>query len=94
MKKTTVQVKFPPQFAKFIGNHRQIEFEGDCMGDFINHLETTFGNIKERLFEEDNRVRPYINIFIGKKNIASLEGLKSHVPEGESISLLLSRAGG
>lgn len=94
MKKTTVQIKFPTQFSKFIFNIESIEFEGETIEDFINVLEHTFGNIRERLFDPSGKVRPYINLYIGKKNIYSLNGLDSIIPDGSSVSLLLSRAGG
>jgi molybdopterin converting factor small subunit len=94
MKKTRVEVNFPPQFSKFIYDIKTFEFEGDNVSDFINKLEFTFGNIRERLLDNEGNVRPYINVFIGQKSIKSLQGLNSVIREGEKISLLLSRAGG
>lgn len=94
MKKTTVQIKFPAQFSKFIYDIDSLEFEGETIEDFINTLDHTFGNIRERLFDPDGKVRPYINLYIGKKNIYALNGLDSIIPDGSPISLLLSRAGG
>lgn len=94
MKKTNVTLKFPTQFAKYINNIEQLNFEGDTFTDLVNELDSTYGNVRERLFEENGRVRPYINIFIDKKNIKSLQGMNSVVNEGDQISLLLSRAGG
>ncbi|MEM9823192.1 MAG: hypothetical protein AAF985_19080 [Bacteroidota bacterium] len=94
MKKTQVSLKFPAQFSKYIDHTNQLEFEGESVADFFAHLETTFGNVKERILEGDGQVRPYINIFIGKKNIKSLSGVDSIIPEGSCVSLLLSRAGG
>lgn len=94
MKKTNVQIKFPSQFSGYINNIDTLEFEGDRVEDFINCLDATYGNIRERLFDGDGQMRPYINLFIGKKNINALLGVNSVIPQGERISLLLSRAGG
>lgn len=94
MKKTVAQVKFPSQFARFINNETQVEFEGESLSDFINKLDGAYGNIKERLFDADGQLHPYLNFFIGKKNIKSLRGMDSVIEEGACVSLLLSRAGG
>jgi len=94
MKKTKVSLKFPSQFSTYINHIETLEFEGDRMSDFVEELESIYGNIKERLFDTEGKVKPYINIFVGKKNIESLQGLNSIIPDGERISLLLSRAGG
>lgn len=93
--KTTVILKFPTQFSKHINNIKQIEFEGNKFIDLLNFLDTRFGSIKERLMDEDGEVvKPYLNVFINKKNLHSMEGLNTEIPEGATISLLLSRAGG
>jgi len=94
MKKTAVQIKFPSQFSKFIFDIDSLEFEGETIEDFIDALEHTFGNIRERLFDSTGKVRPYINLYIGNKNIYALNGLDSVIPNGSAVSLLLSRAGG
>ncbi|WP_340200598.1 MoaD/ThiS family protein [Ascidiimonas sp. W6] len=94
MKTTNVSLKFPTQFSKYINNVKQLNFEGNSFSDLVNELDATYGNVSERLFESDGEVRPYINIFIGKKNIESLNGLDSTINDGDQISLLLSRAGG
>jgi molybdopterin converting factor small subunit len=94
MKKTNVQVNFPAPFSQYISNIKNIEFEGESIADFINRLDCIYGEIKERLFDEEGQMRPYLNIFIDRKNIRSLDGIHSKIPEGACISLLLSRAGG
>ena len=94
MKTTQVSLKFPTQFSRYINHIDEVTFEGESLSDLIDELETTYGNIKDRLFDEEGRVRPYLNLFVGKKNVESLQGLHTPVNEGDRISLLLSRAGG
>lgn len=94
MKTTHVSLKFPVQFARYINHIESLEFKGESIHSFVEELDATYGNIRERLFEEDGNVKPYINLFVGKKNIQSIGGLECKVSDGDQISLLLSRAGG
>ncbi len=94
MKKTSVTLKFPSQFSQFIDFQKSIEFQGENISELIDHLDMNYGDIRERLLEEDGQVKPYINLFLESRNITSLEGLNTIVPNGGIISLLLSRAGG
>ncbi|PWK23869.1 molybdopterin synthase sulfur carrier subunit [Arcicella aurantiaca] len=94
MEKTHVKIKFPNQFGQYISYIDNLEFEGTKIDDFINTLDGIYGDIKERIFESDGRVRPYINLFLGSKNIESLEGIHTKINNGDTIALLLSRAGG
>lgn len=94
MEKTHVTIKFPTQFGQYISYIDALEFEGNKINDFINTLDETYGDIRERIFESDGRVRPYINLFVGSKNIESLEGVSTKINNGDTVALLLSRAGG
>ena len=92
---TNVKLNFPKQVFKFPGSNGTCSFEGNSVINLIDHLEENYGNVKERLFEEDeNRLRPYFNLFIGKQNINTISGIDSVIPEGETVSILLARAGG
>jgi molybdopterin converting factor small subunit len=93
MKKSVI-LKFPSQFSSYINNEKTAEFDGDKIADLLEHLEDTFGNVKERIMEDDGKLRPYINFFVGAKNIKDKEGLNTLIENGDKITLLLSRAGG
>jgi len=94
MKTTKVTLKFPAQFSRYINRIDTVEFEGEKVSDFIDYLDKTYGNIKERILDNDNKIRPYINLFAGKKNVEAINGMDTIIMDGECISLLLSRAGG
>jgi sulfur-carrier protein len=94
MEKTNVKIKFPSQFGQYISNIDTLEFDGNSVDDFISTLDNIYGDIRERMFEGDGKVRPYINIFVGSKNIESVDGMNTKISNGDCVSLLLSRAGG
>lgn len=98
MSTTIVNLKFPDQLEKFIGQVRQIEMSGSTVLDVIDHLDEHHGAVRDRLLEPGPgaaaAVRPYINIFLGKTNIERLDGLNTRVYPGDRVSVLLSRAGG
>ena len=94
MEKTQVKIKFPNQFGQYISYIDNLEFEGNKINDFVNTLDEVYGDIRERIFESDGRVRPYINLFVGSKNIESLDGINTKINNGDTVALLLSRAGG
>lgn len=95
MKTTIARLRFPNQLSKFINNAESVEFNGDRIIDLFDYLDKKYTNVKQRVFEEEGQqLRPYFNVFIGKKNIGTLDGIYSVIPEGETVSILLARAGG
>lgn len=91
---TRVQLKFPPQLAQAVRNQTHVEFAGDRFADLLDSLEQTYGGVKERLLDDSGRVRPFLNVFVGRNNLNALGGMATVLPEGECVSILLSRAGG
>jgi MoaD family protein len=60
----------------------------------IEELNAKFPGIKDRIFDDQERVRPYVNIFVNGEN--SREGHKeeTRLNEGDTIHILPSVAGG
>jgi molybdopterin converting factor small subunit len=89
-----VTLKFPSQLSYYLNNEKEICFYGENILDLINDLDQKYGNIKEKIVEEGNVLKPYLTMFIGKENINSKNGLKTPLKDGNTLTLLLSRAGG
>ncbi len=93
MKKTSVAISCPSQIAKYINNIEDFEFEGESIHDFFSSLDQKYDSFSSRLLD-DGMVKRFINIYIDKKNINTLDGVNTKIPSGSKISILLSRAGG
>jgi molybdopterin converting factor small subunit len=83
------------QLSIYIEYKKAIEFEGETLIELLDFLTEKYGNkIKERILEDENTIKPYINIFIGNNNIETLSGVHTIISDGDIISLILPRAGG
>lgn len=89
-----IRLKFPSQLSGYINDVKSIQFEGETIRDLLDYLDKTYGNVKERLVEESEDIRPYLQLFIGKKNITALNALDSEISNEDTFTVLLSRAGG
>lgn len=96
MKTTNAKLRFPGHLSKFIDEVKEVNFSGESVIDLFDFLENKYSNVKERVFEDGakDQLRPYFNVFIGKKDIRSINGVFSVIPDGETVSILLARAGG
>lgn len=89
-----IRLKFPSQLSGYINDVESIQFEGKTIRDLLDYLDKAYGDIKERLVEESEDIRPYLQLFIGKKNITALNALDSEISNEDTFTVLLSRAGG
>ncbi len=62
--------------------------------DVIVQLDAMVPNIKDRILDEHDRTRPYINIYVNEENIRDLDGESTKAKHGDVIYILPSVAGG
>jgi sulfur-carrier protein len=62
--------------------------------DLIRRLEARFPDLRDRVLDEHDRTRPYINIFVNERDIRELRGESTEIRDGDVIYILPSVAGG
>ena len=60
----------------------------------VDALLARYPNARHRVFLPDGRVRPDINIFVGKYNIKTLGGLQTEVHAGQEVTIMPAQSGG
>lgn len=53
-----------------------------------------FPQIHDRILDEHDRMRPYVNVFLNEENIRDLQQGKTKVKDGDEVYILPSVAGG
>ena len=89
-----VTVIFPNALRTRIGNRVSVMVAGRTIREIIDVLEQDFPGIRFNLCYETGQLRPYVNIFLDRENIRYLHGLDTSVPDGATIHILQSVAGG
>jgi molybdopterin synthase sulfur carrier subunit len=90
----SVQVRIPTPLRKLTGNKGAIEASGDTIEEIFETLEKQFPGMKEKLYNEDGSLKRFVNIYINKKDIRSMEGEKTVVKDGDEIAIIPAIAGG
>lgn len=76
---------------KVVANEHKVLMEAESVMDLLRKLVDIYGDeMKESLFEND-KLRPYTNIFVNKKHVKQLNYLLS---DGDEVSILPSAGGG
>ena len=87
-------VRIPTQMRTLVDGASTVEVEGDTVGAVLRGLAQAHGSIAPRLFEEDGRVRRFVNVFVDDEDIRFADGLDTKVEPGQTVSLLPAVAGG
>ncbi len=87
-------VRLPGPLRDRAGRRASVGARGETVRAIIDDLEQQFPGMRFALCEETGNLRPFVNIFLESDNIRDLKGLDTPVPEGATLHVLLSVAGG
>ena len=87
-------IRIPTPLRKLTNEQEVVQADGTNIQEILNHLDTTYPGLKERICDENGKVRRFVNIFINDEDIRFLEEQTTKVKEGDEISIVPAIAGG
>ena len=90
----TIPVRIPTPLRKLTLNQEVVEAEGATIREVIDSLETNYPGLKERICDEQDRIRRFVNIFLNDEDIRFLKESETPVKSGDEVSIVPAIAGG
>tara|TARA_B100000029_G_C17556322_1_gene951788 strand:- start:801 stop:1079 length:279 start_codon:yes stop_codon:yes gene_type:complete len=87
-------VRIPTPLRRVTNGDDKASVDGENLSEIINDLESKYPGIKERLCDENDELRHFVNIYINGEDVRFLDGLQTSVSEGDEISIVPAVAGG
>jgi molybdopterin synthase sulfur carrier subunit len=89
-----VRVRIPSALLDRTGRQRWVVARGETVRGVIESLERDYPGLRFNICHETGELRPYVNVFLGQENVRYLDGLETRVPQGATIHIIHSVAGG
>ena len=67
---------------------------GATIGELLANLTTKYAGLKPHLYNEQGKLRSFVNVYLNDEDIRYLEKEKTAVKPGDTISIIPSVAGG
>ena len=87
-------VRIPTPLRKYTAGEAEVSVPGETVGAALDHLRARHSGLGPMLFGEDGELRTFVNVFVGPRNIRSVDGLDTPVDEGDVVSIIPAVAGG
>ncbi len=84
----------PTPLRPFAGKQEFVEVEGRTVGDALQGLVGQYGDLRRHLYNEDGRLRSFVNIYVNDEDIRHLDREQTSLNAGDTISIVPSVAGG
>ena len=87
-------VRIPTQLRELSGGASEVSVEGDTVADVLAALDAGHPGFRDRLFDENGKLRRFVNVFVADEDVRFLDGLDTKVTEGQTVSIVPAVAGG
>ena len=90
----SVTVRVPTTLRTLTGGAPTVDVDGATLADVLEALEGAHPGFRDRLLDDDGRLRRFVNVFVADDDVRFLDGLATPVPDGETVSIVPAVAGG
>lgn len=90
----SVKVRIPTPLQKLTNNQGEVVVSAGNIKELIEDLERNYPGIKERLCDENGKLRRFINIYVNEEDIRFLQMDETPLNDGDEVSIVPAIAGG
>jgi sulfur-carrier protein len=87
-------IRVPTQLRPLAGGNREVSVEGTTVAEVLKGLDAAYPGFADRLFDDNGRLRRFVNVFVADEDIRFLDGVDSAVSPGQTVSIIPAVAGG
>jgi adenylyltransferase/sulfurtransferase len=87
-------LKIPTPLRPYASGQASLELQGGTVAEILTNAVSMHPELQRHLYNEDNQLRPYVNLFLGEENIKELKGLETELNPEDTVLIIPSIAGG
>ncbi|MCS7024754.1 MAG: MoaD/ThiS family protein [Bryobacteraceae bacterium] len=88
------KVIIPTPLRPFTNQQDAVELPGSNVGEVLQALTTQYAELRKHLYNDEGKLRSFVNIYLNEEDIRYLDKEKTAVKEGDTLSIVPSIAGG
>lgn len=88
------KILIPTPLRQFADKKDSVEVAGATVGEVLAALTTDYPDMKKNLFNDEGKLRSFVNVYVNDEDIRFLEKDKTAVAATDTISIVPSIAGG
>ena len=87
-------LRIPTQLRTLTGGAGEVAVDGSTVGEALKALDAAHPGFGDRLFDEDGKLRRFVNVFVADEDIRFLDGVNTPVDDKTTVSIIPAVAGG
>jgi len=90
----SVLVRIPTPLRSLTKGSAEVQAKGATVDDLVQDLERQFSGLRERIMDDKGELRRFVNIYVNEEDVRFLEGKKTALKDGDTVSIVPAIAGG
>jgi len=90
----TVTVRVPTTLRTLTAGSSEVQVSGSTVAEVLASLEVAHPGFRERILDDNGKLRRFVNVFVSDDDIRFLQGLDTKVPDGDIVAIIPAVAGG
>lgn len=91
---STTTIRIPTPLRPLTSGADEVHVEGATVREALAALGRAHAGIAERILGAGGELRPFVNVYLGAKDIRTLQGLATPLAGGAVLSIVPAVAGG
>ena len=87
-------VRIPTQLRSLSEGAAEVQVDGEDVGAVLKALDAKHPGFHGRLFDDDGKLRRFVNVFVADEDVRFLQGLDTPLAPGQVVSIIPAVAGG
>jgi len=87
-------IRIPTPLRSYTSGQNEVLVQGSTVSEAMTDLMTQFPALKPHLYNGQDSLRPFVNLFLGEENVKDLQGLETPLKDDDRLLLIPSIAGG
>ena len=88
------KILIPTPLRPYTDKQEAVEAAGGTIGELLSDLTTKYSGLKAHLYNEQGKLRSFVNIYLNDEDIRYTGGLETAVKAGDMLDVLPALAGG
>ena len=90
----TVTIRIPTALRAYAGQQARAEVRAHTVGEALLALVAAHPQLKPHLYEDDGKLRSFVNVYKGDRDVRELGGAATTVASGDTLLIVPAVAGG
>jgi molybdopterin synthase sulfur carrier subunit len=89
-----IKVQIPAPLRSLTGGKDEVEVEAADIASLVEALDAQHRGLRDRLYDAAGELRGYVRVFLNDEDIRFLDGKKTPLKAGDTVTIVPAIAGG